>query len=371
MPPPRYLARAPRALIEAVMPPHPRLRARALALLLSSLHLAAALDACPVNATRFGALTCPAGWGCCKMPTTLVCADSSPPCTSCPECCHNSFANATDCKACHAAQCGGIATIGDMGCHANRSSTWTPYTEYCCGRGLPRPASTTLPNCLLIGDSVMHGASSLVIEALAGECATQIFVGNDAAGEAACWGAASAVAATGAPVGFDVIHYNEGLHSLYPRTNTTDASGAVWAGVLRNWTEVLSLPGPGGSRPPSLIYSPMTPMMAQRVCNPPGVPAHNVEALNALALATVRARGVPVNDLYSVIYEACGGADYRNCSLCDNEAKDFCPEYAAGGGICVRRAGGRAVPARRPPSAARALTPPSPPPPPRRRAFTT
>lgn len=292
----------------------------------------AARDVCPVNATRFGALTCPTGWTCCKMPTTLVCADTSPPCTSCPDCCH-SYLNATQCAACHASKCG-ASTLGDAGCHANASATWTPYTEYCCGRGLPKAASTTLPNCLLIGDSVMHGAASLVIAALAGECETQIFVGNDAAGEAACWGAASAEAATGAPVGFDVIHYNEGLHSLYPRTNTTDTSGTHWAGVLANWTEVLRLPGPGGARPPSLIYSPMTPMMAQRVCNPPGVPAHNVEALNALALATVRAKGVPVNDLYDVIYSACGSHDYTNCSLCDNEANNFCPEYTTAGGRC-------------------------------------
>lgn len=78
----------------------------------------------------------------------------------------------------------------------------------------------------------------------------------------------------------------------------------------------------------------MTPMMAQRVCNPPGVPAHNVEALNALALATVRAKGVPVNDLYDVIYSACGSHDYTNCSLCDNEANNFCPEYTTAGGRC-------------------------------------
>lgn len=179
----------------------------------------------------------------------------------------------------------------------------------------------------------MHGASSLVIEMLAGECQTQIFIGNDAAIEAACWGAASAEAATGAPVGFDVFHYNEGLHNLWPRVNTTDASGATWAAVLANWTDVLALPGPGGAKPPSLIYSPMTPMMAQRVCNPPGVPQHNVEALNALALQTVRAKGVPVNDLYSVITGFCG-AEYKKCSICDNETKDFCPAYGAAGGVC-------------------------------------
>jgi hypothetical protein len=63
------------------------------------------------------------------------------------------------------------------------------------------------------------------------------------------------------------------------------------------------------------------------------VPAHNVEALNALALQTVCAKGVPINDLYSVITGFCG-AEYVNCSICDNEARDFCPQYAAAGGVC-------------------------------------
>lgn len=108
--------------------------------------LARAGEVCPVNVTRFGALTCPdvGEWTCCKMATALVCADESPPCTSCPDCCH-SYLNATQCSACHKDKCGGVSTIGDMGCHANKSATWTPYTEYCCGRGLPKPASTTLP----------------------------------------------------------------------------------------------------------------------------------------------------------------------------------------------------------------------------------
>jgi len=287
-------------------------------------------DVCPVNATRFGALTCPDNWSCCKMPTTLVCADESPPCTSCADCCH-SYLNSTQCAACHKEKCGGASVIGDAGCHANVSKTWTPYTEYCCGRGLPRAASTTLSNCLLIGDSVMHGAAQLVIDALASECQVQIFVGNDAAGEAACWGAASAEAATGAPVGFDVIHFNEGLHSLYPRVNTTDASGALWAQILANWTDVLKL----GSPPPSLIYATMTPMMEQRACNPPGVPAHNVEALNALAVETVTAKGVPVHDLYGLIFGACGGKDYVACPLCDNETQYACEAYQREGGICM------------------------------------
>jgi hypothetical protein len=270
------------------------------------------------------------------MPTALVCADTSPPCTSCPDCCHNSLSNATDCAACHKSKCGGVSTIGDYGCNTTHSSTWVPYNEYCCGRGVTLPASSALPNCLLIGDSVTHGQASLVAAALESECQVQLFVGNDAAGEAACWGAARATASTGSAFAWDVIHYNEGLHSLYPRVNTTDASGEKWAATLANWTRVLQLPGPKGERPPALIYATMTPMMAQRYCNPPGIPAHNVEALNALAVATVTpllSAESSINDLYSVITAKCG-ANYVNCSICDNEAQYQCEAYVKAGGIC-------------------------------------
>ena len=296
---------------------------------------------CPVNVTLFPPLTCPDNYGCCKAPATLVCSDSSPPCTSCPDCCH-SYLNATQCITCHATQCAGHSVIGDQGCNTTHSPTWEAYNEACCGRGVSKPASTLLPNCLLLGDSVTHGQSSFVIDALKDECQVQIFIGNDAGGESACWGVARAFAGTGELIDFDVIHFNEGLHSLYPRVNTTDESGVVWAETLANWTRVLalSLPTTTGTAatvpppsPPSLIYATMTPMMAQRYCNPPGIPAHNVEALNALAVKTVSSLGIPINDLYTVITDFCG-TSYVNCSICDNEAQYQCPAYKNAGGIC-------------------------------------
>lgn len=67
--------------------------------------------------------------------------------------------------------------------------------------------------------------------------------------EASCWGTFRAAAATGEVIEWDVINFNEGLHSLWPRTNVTDASGALFAADLYNWTKVLSLPGPSGRAP--------------------------------------------------------------------------------------------------------------------------
>ena len=141
---------------------------------------------CPVNATFYPPLTCPDDYSCCKMPTTPVCAELVPPCTVCAECCH--ALNATECSQCVASQCTKDSTIGDYGCNTTAPSTWVPWLESCCGRGVALPASRTLPNCLLIGDSVTDGLSSIAIDMLKNECQTQIYIGVDAAYEAACWG---------------------------------------------------------------------------------------------------------------------------------------------------------------------------------------
>ena len=141
---------------------------------------------CPVNASFFPPLTCPESYECCKMPATPVCAESMPPCTVCAECCH--ALNATECSACVASECSGHSTIGDYGCNTTHPSTWVPWVESCCGRGVPLPASVSLPNCLLIGDSVTDGLSSIVISTLKDECQTQTYISVDAAYEAACWG---------------------------------------------------------------------------------------------------------------------------------------------------------------------------------------
>lgn len=309
------------------------------AALVSCVVIVSALPSCPVNASFFPPLTCPTGLACCKMPAQLVCADEAPPCTSCPMCCH-SYLNATECAACDKSQCAGHSAVGDAGC-SGPSSTWTPYnsTSTCCGRGVPLPASTTLPNCLIIGDSTAAGQASLVARALEGECQTQLYESVGADAEATCWGTHRASAPDGAVIAWDVIHFNEGLHSLWPRTNASSSgdtpSSVAWAGILTNWTNVLSLPVSGVT--PTLIYATMSPMMAAHWCNPPGDPQNTVELLNDLAVRTVRAAGVTlIHDAYTSVKDACApnGGNYANCSLCDNESQYACPAYRAAGGIC-------------------------------------
>jgi hypothetical protein len=289
--------------------------------------------ACPVNTSFFAPLTCPDGYACCAMPATLVCADAAPPCTSCPMCCHDGL-NATQCAQCDATLCKGQRTIGDQGCNTTHPLTPVPYVESCCARGVPLPASRALPNCLLIGDSVMEGQASLVAQLTKDVCQTQFWggVGINAPVEQACWGTHRA-SIDGDVIAWDLILFNEGLHSLWPRTNVSDASGAAFAQALANWTAVLALPWNGVT--PTLVYSTMTPMMEAHYCNPPGPPQSTVEDLNSLAIATVKAAGVArILDAYSVITRVCGDL-YVNCSLCDDEAQYACPAYREMGGQCM------------------------------------
>ena len=160
----------------------------------------------------------------------------------------------------------------------------------------------------------MNGRASGVASALRDVCQTQLFESVDASLEAACWGAHRA-STDGSTVPWDVIFFNEGLHSLFPRTNVSDSSGQRWADTLFNFTRVLAAPFSGVT--PTLIYDRMTPYMPAHWCNP-GAGATTVEDLNELAVATVTRAGVThLHDSYSVIFQACGGKLYTNCSLCE------------------------------------------------------
>ena len=153
----------------------------------------------------------------------------------------------------------------------------------------------------------------------ASECQVQHIEGVDAASEHTCfWSEGASSAATGESVGWDVVHFNEGLHSLWPRVNTS-AQQAAWADQRANFTSVLAATGA------TLVYATMTPYMPEKYLNPPGPPRDDVETKNELAVRAVRAAGVTrINDLYSVV-TARGGEVYQNCSICDDESQYHAP----------------------------------------------
>jgi hypothetical protein len=225
--------------------------------------------------------------------TQVSCVMFAPPCTHtpfdryhcaeincnvCANCCH-AF-NSTQCDSCVKSECN-ASLFADYECCG------TAKGAPCCSRGVPLPPSTTLKNCLLIGDSVTDGLEPLVASKLKDVCQVQLYVhilplpnhtnkrthkhtcrythapapraharthththahahtqhththphprahththththrwtGLNAQGEAECFNISGSESALGVPIAWDVIHYNEGLHSLWPRVNTSE-----------------------------------------------------------------------------------------------------------------------------------------------------
>lgn len=266
---------------------------------------------CPVNASGpYAPLTCLSGSTCCRGNHwgPYQCREDAG-CDVCAECCHDELKNnQTACNACVAASCK-PGSFGDWGCQNPSQGSGSR----CCTRGMPQPAATAVPNCLLVGDSVTNGMFPYVQKALDGVCQVQHIESTDAYNEGVCFWSTETSGVDGQPIPWKVIHYNEGLHSLWPRVNTS-AEMATWAGQLANFTTLLQ------ATDATLIYATMTPFMPEKYLNPPGPPQNDVETKNALAVQTVKTQGVQrINDLYTVVTNFCGKV-YRNCSICDDES---------------------------------------------------
>ena len=79
-------------------------------------------------------------------------------------------------------------------------------------------------------------------------CQVQKIIGCSVEGDARegpCWNV-SARSPFGERIDWDVIHYNEGLHSLWPRVNTT-ADLKVWASHLTQFTRMMQNTHPGAT----------------------------------------------------------------------------------------------------------------------------
>ena len=230
------------------------------------------------------------------------------------------FRDPSACSACVAKSCAYMnlaqygCTVGDEGGH-------------CCTTA-PLPAATSKKNCLIIGDSVTSGQSGLVTSKLADVCQVQKIIGCDVGQmdyrEGPCWPVSSA-GPRGEPIPWDVIQFNEGLHSLWPRVNNSKDL-ASWSSALANFTRLMQRTHPKAT----LIYATMTPWMPEKYIQDgrPAAARSDVEHKNTVAVATVKANGgTRINDLYKVVTDSCGQV-YRNCSICDDESK-YHPE-----GIC-------------------------------------
>lgn len=276
---------------------------------------------CPVNASKGEApLTCPPNSTCCRQPTTPVCKTGAG-CSVCAECCHDEMKDPATCSACVKKSCP-PNSIGKWGCSLQENG-------YCCTGGQDIEPNSQ-PNCLIVGDSVAHGTyAHIVMNNMSTKCNLANVEDVDAYHENMCFWSTGSSSKTGLPLKWNVIHYNEGLHSLWPRINTTEEQ-SEWANQLGVFTKLLQATGA------KLIYGTMTPFMPEKYLNPnvsspgePLTPRNDVEYKNALAVKTVQALGVNViDDLYTAITDICG-KEYRNCSLCDDESA-FHPQGECG-----------------------------------------
>ena len=85
------------------------------------------------------------------------------------------------------------------------------------------------------------------------------YIGLNGYGDDACFNISGGASALGVPIAWDVIHYNEGLHSLWPRVNTTQEL-EQWGEQLGALTDHLNT----SAGHPTLIYATMTPFMPEK-----------------------------------------------------------------------------------------------------------
>lgn len=286
--------------------------------------------------------------------------------------------------------CPSNASLGRSACPDDASCCVDQYfgasgcifagTNHCCSPGPALEPSTTMPNCLIIGDSVSVQYTSSVAKLLNGTCMVQHapWVGGGSANNAAtglfnlqnCHWLRTAMRPD-RPANWDVIQFNFGLHDLM---KTTPDLLDLYSSQLENITALLlasgakhvqyalttpfqadALPacGPYCSPGPTALSAGDDPYPQPKNggngrCGPPmceagslgcgvpnatakalgpdpdapgcGPPTHAVSLLNARAEQIMQAHGVPTLDLNALVHSHCG-ANYSTCDLCDDETK--------------------------------------------------
>ena len=210
----------------------------------------------------------------------VACDNGTSVCPSTSTCCHHQY------------------SPSGWGCTVNST---------CCLLGPAKPPSTTLPNCLVLGDSVSIGYTPHVIAHLSQDCLVQHTPWDVSDGGAGSTGYGLACleiflkTAAQQSIKWDVIHFNFGLHNL----NNDTAAEELYAQQLANITDRLMATGA------KLQYGTTTPFMPDYL-----VGNQVVEQLNTNARAIMDARKVGVVDLYQRVVQYCGPLPYKSCKIC-------------------------------------------------------
>eukprot|EP00746_Dinoflagellata_sp_MGD_P057883 gnl/MRDRNA2_/MRDRNA2_248702_c0_seq1.p1 gnl/MRDRNA2_/MRDRNA2_248702_c0~~gnl/MRDRNA2_/MRDRNA2_248702_c0_seq1.p1 ORF type:complete len:296 (+),score=30.22 gnl/MRDRNA2_/MRDRNA2_248702_c0_seq1:81-968(+) len=184
------------------------------------------------------------------------------------------------------------------------------HTTLCCKPGPPLPPSTTLPNVLIIGDSVSIGYTTLatknVVKLLSDMAQVQHGpwdVSDGGAGDTATGVACLdlwLMTQSLQWVKWDLITFNFGLHDM---TDTPHCL-KLYRDQLTNITKRLVM------LDTKLLYITTTPYMPYRTLN-----NTVVEDMNAIAKTLTEEFKIPNVDLYSYVTQTCGEV-YRDCPIC-------------------------------------------------------
>lgn len=196
-----------------------------------------------------------------------------------------------------------------------------------CKSGGPLPLSRTLPNVIILGDSVSIGYEPKVAALMKTTALVQHSPwGGDGGAEETHYGWECLdfllAAPDGSPQHPDVLYFNFGLHNLNNAT-VPGQSGPIseYAPYLEKITQ--KLVSWAGART-KLLFGITTPEMCD------GSLDAVVRSNNLAATGIMRKHGVPTVDLHAAIVGQCGASPNTNCF---NQSNCFCPHCPQANGV--------------------------------------
>ena len=188
-----------------------------------------------------------------------------------------------------------------------------------CKPGPSAPASTTLKNVLIVGDSVSIGYTPYVAQELADVALVQHapWDVSDGVAEEAHYAVQCLDYWLHSPSGVsfvpDLIYFNSGMHNLV--VNGTPGSGTVpgqsgnsseYAGQLANVTaRLVALAASTGTK---LVFGITSPMLCDAQSD-----AVITGTLNTAATSIMAAAGIPTVDLHAAVVAKCGPVPQASC----------------------------------------------------------
>eukprot|EP01084_Bolivina_argentea_P261479 441892_1 len=195
-----------------------------------------------------------------------------------------------------------------VGASANGYGCIKSNSEFCCLPGVLYPGSTTLPNVMIMGDSVSLGYTPYVINDTKNVYIQHSPSGGDGGAQSTLYGLQCLPlfmkSVNQTFINWDLIQFNFGLHDL---DNSTGAENE-YKQQLENITQYLMNYDNGSIK---LQYATTTPMMVDY-----DVGNYVVEDDNKHAVDIMNKYDIPIVDLWQRVVDYCGPVPYVNCSIC-------------------------------------------------------